>query len=53
MAPLEGALPRGDMAPAVRAAAVEARGVALTFQTADGPVRAPWTRHTPADPTQA
>ena len=40
MAPLEGALPRGDMAPAVRAAAVEARGVALTFQTADGPVRA-------------
>ena len=44
MAPLEGALPRGDMA-AVRAAAVEARGVALTFRTADGPVRAlaAWT----------
>jgi len=40
MAPLEGALQRGDMAAAVRAAAVEARGVALTFQTADGPVRA-------------
>ena len=26
---------------------------ALTDVYADGPVRAPWTRHTPADPTQA
>ncbi|HEY0036801.1 MAG TPA: thiamine pyrophosphate-dependent enzyme, partial [Longimicrobium sp.] len=26
---------------------------AMTDVYADGPVRAPWTRHTPADPTQA